>query len=339
MATISRLKSTEISNGNVINADDLDAEFDQLVSESNSKETRLTNLESNTMTIAGVKTFSSTPKMNAIAESTSSIGVTVDGLLIKDNALPNHMRRRLEGEPPMYNDAASIILPAGLGALDSAGYSMMRIATNQTVSLASSGANGLDTGSEASDTWYYVYLIASSTDSVTYPTKGLFSVTNEAASGSVTLPTGYDLKRQLPLAVRNDGSSNIIPFYIGEWSYRATVFYQTGATYFDGTTISASTTTNVLTAGTATSYTNVSLTSYVPPISEEAYLNVINSSNGLFNIRTDGETHEGIQTGGGASIAPTRDWLRTASQVIEYRRYSGSSGTNIDVLGYRVTEI
>ena len=35
-------------------------------------------------TVAGVKTFSSTPKMDAIAENTDATGVTIDGLLIKD---------------------------------------------------------------------------------------------------------------------------------------------------------------------------------------------------------------------------------------------------------------
>lgn len=38
-----------------------------------------------TETIAGVKTFSSTPKMDAIAENSSGVGVTIDGVLIKDD--------------------------------------------------------------------------------------------------------------------------------------------------------------------------------------------------------------------------------------------------------------
>lgn len=36
-------------------------------------------------TIAGVKTFSSTPKMDAIAEKTAATGVTIDGILLKDD--------------------------------------------------------------------------------------------------------------------------------------------------------------------------------------------------------------------------------------------------------------
>ena len=85
MANISRLRATEISNGNVIDADDLDAEFDQLVDEANSKETRVTNLESGNVTITGTKTFSDGINTNTINEGTTDSGVTVDGVLIKDN--------------------------------------------------------------------------------------------------------------------------------------------------------------------------------------------------------------------------------------------------------------
>jgi hypothetical protein len=59
MAQISRLKEAEISNGNIINADDLESEFDQLLGESNSQDNRITMLESGTYTFTGNKTFAS----------------------------------------------------------------------------------------------------------------------------------------------------------------------------------------------------------------------------------------------------------------------------------------
>lgn len=43
--------------------------------------------ETSAQTISGVKTFSATPKTDAIAEATVATGVTVDGLLIKDGKL------------------------------------------------------------------------------------------------------------------------------------------------------------------------------------------------------------------------------------------------------------
>lgn len=87
MSQISRLRDAEISNGNLINADDIDTELNQLVAESNSQDTRLTSIESNAMTIGGVKSFSSAPKMDQIDERSLDAGVTVDGVLHKDGAI------------------------------------------------------------------------------------------------------------------------------------------------------------------------------------------------------------------------------------------------------------
>lgn len=83
MAEISRLRDTEISNGNLINADDLDAEFNQLVSESNSQHDRLTDIESNNLTIAGTKTFSGTVKADVIENTTSNNGIKIENAVVK----------------------------------------------------------------------------------------------------------------------------------------------------------------------------------------------------------------------------------------------------------------
>src|ERR1044072_6175104 len=58
MSQISRLHSAEITSGQIVDADDLNDEFNQLVNESNSQDTRLTTLESGTAVITGSKTFS-----------------------------------------------------------------------------------------------------------------------------------------------------------------------------------------------------------------------------------------------------------------------------------------
>lgn len=87
MSQISRLRDAEISNGNLINANDIDIEFNQLVAESNGQDNRLTSLESSAMTIGGVKTFSSAPRADQIDERTSAAGVTIDSVLHKDGAI------------------------------------------------------------------------------------------------------------------------------------------------------------------------------------------------------------------------------------------------------------
>ena len=76
-----------------------------------------------------------------------------------------------------------------------------------TLTLSNSGANGLDTGAEAADTWYYIYAIADSNDVL--PVAGLFSISNTTP----TLPVGYDRFRFIG-AARNDSSSDLYSDYM-----------------------------------------------------------------------------------------------------------------------------
>lgn len=74
-----------------------------------------------------------------------------------------------------------------------------------TMNITTSGVGGLDTGSEASDTWYYLYLVPDGNGgdicdvvaSVTYPDGGG--------------PTGFSAWKYIGY-IRNNDSSNIIPF-------------------------------------------------------------------------------------------------------------------------------
>ena len=70
------------------------------------------------------------------------------------------------------------------------------VASTITVDLTASGANGLDTGSEAVSTWYYLYLIYNPTTGVA---AGLFST----SSSSPTLPGGYTKKRLINSMINN----------------------------------------------------------------------------------------------------------------------------------------
>lgn len=72
-----------------------------------------------------------------------------------------------------------------------------------TVDLSVSGRGGLDTGSEASGTWYYVYLVPNVNGDA-------LSVVCSASSPA-TGPTGFPVWKYVG-PIRNDGSSNILPF-------------------------------------------------------------------------------------------------------------------------------
>jgi len=125
------------------------------------------------------------------------------------------------------------------GVVDSDdGSAVMEVSSPITVDITASGANGLDTGSEASSTWYYLFLIYNpTTDTVA----GLFST----SSTSPTMPSGYTAKRLIS-AVRNDGSSNLLSFYQTNYEYSYYAYYV------------------VLASGSASTFTEILLTNYVP---------------------------------------------------------------------------
>lgn len=77
-------------------------------------------------------------------------------------------------------------------------------ATSVSVSadLTASGAGGLDSGSEAANTHYYIWVIRKSSDGTV---NGLFSTSSSAP----TMPAGYDQKRLISHR-RNNNSSNLI---------------------------------------------------------------------------------------------------------------------------------
>jgi hypothetical protein len=123
-----------------------------------------------------------------------------------------------ENVPILRYNSASVVnalaQPGASGTLwltlnDNARYS----ATSPlSVDLSVSGLGGLDTGSEAADTWYYVYAVPGSTS-------GTFGLVCSASDPS-TGPTGWDIWRYLGF-FRNDSSSNIKPFdYLAIGVYR-----------------------------------------------------------------------------------------------------------------------
>lgn len=81
---------------------------------------------------------------------------------------------------------------------NSSGYAVCLSSVSETVDITVSGASGLDTGSEASSTWYYIYIIWDGTN-----VNALLSTSATAP----TMPSGYTYKK-LVGAVYNNGSSN-----------------------------------------------------------------------------------------------------------------------------------
>lgn len=81
-----------------------------------------------------------------------------------------------------------------------------------TLNSATSGAGGLDTGSLAASTWYYIYAIYNGT---------LLEPLMSLSSTAPTLPSGYTFASGAISAVRTDGSKNFLGFkqYGRKWQY------------------------------------------------------------------------------------------------------------------------
>jgi hypothetical protein len=232
-------------------------------------------------------------------------------------------------------------IPSGFRARSADDTLDMIVTADRTCSLASSGANGLDTGSEASNTWYYVYLIDDSTAANTEAC--LFSVTNEAVTGAITLPSGYNKKRQLPIAIRNDGSSNILDFIVLDgWPYRPHIRYNVAMS----TAAAALGATNVLDSGTATSWAAVTISAYVPTgISSIAEINMLKESGNInIQLRPGDSSGNGklywTALGSGGTIAGASDFVKvdTSDSTIDYQ-LSTTGAVSLDINGFIVTGV
>lgn len=88
---------------------------------------------------------------------------------------------------------------------DSTNLYDMENPSSKSIDISLSGVGGLDTGSEAANTWYAVYLIGDSSE--VNPVAGMLSLSDS----SPTLPLGYDIFRRLGW-VRNNNSSDFFKF-------------------------------------------------------------------------------------------------------------------------------
>ena len=166
-------------------------------------------------------------KRLTIDSTTTGFVVEVTG----GNVLAPH-----EGLVNKYVSATTADIDADAVLLKNTGGAGFRAETvNLTVDITASGVNGLDTGSEASSTWYYLWVIYNGTT-----VAGLLSISATAP----TMPSGYTFKG-LVGAVYNDSGSAFDKFHqVGVY-----VGIQQD---------------NVLSSGSATSWTSVSLATAVP---------------------------------------------------------------------------
>lgn len=106
----------------------------------------------------------------------------------------------------IYNDASTLIVEAGSILSDDESM-VLTLDTNVIPDLSISGPNGRDTDPEQNNALYYVMVIGSTTDNLTYPTATFLTT----EPWNPVLPTGYDAWKIVG-AVYNDVSGDIVPF-------------------------------------------------------------------------------------------------------------------------------
>jgi hypothetical protein len=224
--------------------------------------------------------------------------------------------------------AFRVILPGGIIAGK---------ATPTTIDLDVSGLNGLANGSPANNTFYHLYLVAKADGS---DPGFVFSTVNEAVGGDIALPSGYDLKKQLPFSVKTDGSANFQPVQVGGgWPYLPFIHYRVDDGDYD--TVGQN---NVLSGGSATSYADIDLSSLVPPTSRMAELKIAWwSTSGFtrFYLRRKGSSLNGFQfyTGTAVPGVMSRTLDTDTAQAIQYRASSTNGRLSVWVIGYVITEV
>lgn len=245
----------------------------------------------------------------------------------------------INGKAPVFTDASTVTFPSGLRARDSGNNADIELTASVAVTLAgtwSVGTPGLDTGSEASNTWYYYYLIRRPDTGVC---SVLASTVNENVTGSITLPTNYTQKRQLPFSVRNDSASDILDFMVIDgWPHRPRIIYNTSFA------LAGSTADTTFVATGQNAWTTVSLSSFVPALSRLAIIHhSSDGSGGSFNqalIRPTGSVAGEQKSIGGPDRASCQgDFITNASQQIDHQKGYAATAYHLSVAGYVITEI
>lgn len=186
-----------------------------------------------------------------------------------------------------YTSTTTLTIPAGRFR-DPSNSNDLVLPTNFILNMNGSGINGLDTGTVAANTWYAVAIIF---DELLQNPIGTiaFSMANQVPF----LPFGYGMYRVIHYILTN-GSSQIIPFdIIGTRDVRTNRWRSALATN--------------LSAGTATTFTTVTVNGGVPPIPNTYAtfdLNFTPVANGSYvQFRLNGETATQVDEFSGSTAA------------------------------------
>jgi hypothetical protein len=189
---------------------------------------------------------------------------------------------------------------------------------------------------------YYLYAIS---DGIT---TNLILSTRNVAKGEtlVDLPSGYIYSKILPFAVTLYNIStaagvytgNIIPFAVGAgWPYRPKIRLTTQMSG-NYSNVFQQGVTNVLLHGTATSYTGIDLSSFIPSFAKLADLSGTIYGTAVALRPTGGTDTAVMGSASGLLQEVLPDMPVSSTQSIDYKNNAGGGDVSLDVYGYTVTE-
>jgi hypothetical protein len=189
-----------------------------------------------------------------------------------------------------------------------------------TIDCGATGANGMDTGSLAASTWYYVFLVSNGAT-----VAGLISLSATAP----TLPSGYSYKLFLG-AVQTDASSHLLSF-----------------AHMDNLCSFAARNAYFATTGVPTTYTALNIASLVPP-SAKTVDGIVGAGNGNFCASFVASSSDGksAKIGFFPAFGTTLDnWNGGSnfenlpiltSQTIYQKSFVSTGEMRVDITGFRV---
>lgn len=231
------------------------------------------------------------------------------------------------GPTPEWTSNSQITIKAGANTLSTNGLFRLEVPSDIVVDLASSGAGGLDDGTEAADTFYEVWLH-----------RGLagYTATFSVLGNAPVVPRGYGWgSAKVPLVVRNDSSSHILAFDCPTWG-NITYREWADAAPFE-----------VLNAGTSTTWANVDCSSIIPSNSMIGMINFDLNASSTFSgiqsvrIRKDGTSSTGAIVGKSQNstflfLNDKELEVPLVSSVFEYMVDVAQMSLSAYVLGFKV---
>jgi hypothetical protein len=184
-----------------------------------------------------------------------------------------------------------------------------------TIDITASGKNGLDSGSENADTFYYIWIIYN-------PTTGEIAGLLSSSSTLPTMPDGFNRKRRIG-SVLNNNSSDFEDFKVENDDCYRHVLYASPKT--------------ILNNGQSSSYDEIDCSSYIPVTSRMmgVIIEVVKSNNNCrVYWKAKGDTYGEKDMSGYDTIRIPQQISLSEDQIFEYKVTTGSKA-KVEITGYR----